>query len=48
MWANFQKFLNRPFDNDMTAVDWFLFIGLLIAISVAWRFILKHIMEWAE
>lgn len=45
MWEDFKRFVNRPFSSDMDALGWFLFFGLLIAISIAWGFILKHISE---
>ena len=34
-----------PFDADMGATNWFLFIGLLIVASILWRLILGHILE---
>jgi hypothetical protein len=35
----------HPFRADMSAVDWFLFVGLLLVIMVLWRIILRHIVE---
>ena len=43
MWGNFRSWLNAPFRAEMTALDWFLFVGLLIFIAAAWRIILSHI-----
>lgn len=45
MWENFQVFLSRPFSADMTALDWFLFLGMLIVIVIMWRVILQHFKE---
>jgi hypothetical protein len=35
--------LRQPFKAEGTAIDWFLFFGLLIVISVIWRIILGHL-----
>lgn len=43
MMENFKEWLSAPYKDEMDAWHWFLFIGLLIAISVAWRLILKHL-----
>jgi len=48
MWQNFQEWLSRPFTNDMSALQWFYFIGLLLVILVLWRIILRHIFETIE
>lgn len=45
MVENFKDFLSRPFAADMSAVHWFLFIGLLIVIIALWRIILGTITE---
>lgn len=48
MWENFKAFMAQPFQADeMSAVDWFFFVGLLIAIIVMWNLILKHLKEIA-
>lgn len=36
------QFFAKPFKPDGSAIDWFLFFGLLIAISVIWRIVLAH------
>lgn len=41
----FKAFWAQPFDANGSVVRWFLFFGLLIAISIAWRQILKFITE---
>jgi len=35
----------QPFRADMSATDWFMFIGLLLIIMIFWRIILRHITE---
>jgi len=37
---DFQNWIAQPFSPSMDAWHWFLFFGLLIAISVLWSFIL--------
>lgn len=41
----FIAFFKKPYSDDMSAFDWFLFIGLLILISAGWGVILRHITE---
>lgn len=43
MWDHFSTFLAKPFSSDMSAADWFLFIGLLLIIIVLWTTILRHL-----
>lgn len=43
LWGGFKQWFNRPFSTDMDAKHWFLFFGLLIFISAAWGFVLRHI-----
>jgi hypothetical protein len=38
-------FLKRPFREDGTALDWFLFLGLTIVISVLWGRIIKRLVD---
>ena len=44
MWQRFKDWLAKPFSVDMDAFHWFLLWGLLIAISIAWAFILRHVL----
>lgn len=44
-WDNFKGWLQSPYQEDMDALHWFYFFGLLIAIGVAWRLILHHTLE---
>jgi hypothetical protein len=43
MMDEFRRLISQPFSADMTAVEWFLFIGLLIVIIALWNFILYHL-----
>ena len=43
MWAKFKAWAAHPFSVDMSATDWFLFIGLLIVLLALWNIILFHI-----
>jgi hypothetical protein len=40
---SFKDWLHRPFSADMDAVHWFLFFGLLIAISILWGMALRTV-----
>ena len=35
----------QPFRADMSSVDWFLFVGVLLIVMILWRIILRHITE---
>jgi|WetSurMetagenome_2_1015567.scaffolds.fasta_scaffold348837_1 hypothetical protein len=37
-----KEWIAKPFDTNMDAIHWFLFVGLLIFVMVLWRFILAH------
>lgn len=41
----FKAWLRQPFSADMDAGHWFLFFGLLIAISILWGFALRTVAE---
>lgn len=45
MWQNFRQWAAKPFSVDMTAGEWFLFIGLLTVIVILWNIILYRITE---
>jgi len=47
MLDTIKEWYNRPFSEDMDATQWFLFFGLIIAISVLWGLILRHIINKA-
>jgi hypothetical protein len=39
----FRAWLKQPFSADMDAFHWFLFFGLLIAVSILWGFALRTV-----
>lgn len=39
----FKTWLKQPFSADMDAFHWFLFFGLIIAISIGWGFALRTV-----
>jgi len=41
----FVAWVKKPYDNDMSALDWFLFLGLVIVIIFAWRSILNKVLD---
>lgn len=41
----FSQWLERPFDPQMSALNWFLFFGLLLLISFAWGFIIRKVVD---
>lgn len=45
MWDKFKAWGQRPFSVDMTATEWFLFIGLLIVIIGLWNIVLYRITD---
>ena len=45
LWGKFSGWSRRPFSVDMTAGEWFLFIGLLIVIIGLWNIILYRITD---
>lgn len=45
IWDKFKVWAAKPFSVDMTATEWFLFIGLLIVIVALWNVILFRILE---
>jgi hypothetical protein len=45
MLEHFKAWAKQPFSVDMTAGEWFLFVGLIIVILVLWNIILFRITE---
>lgn len=43
MLDDLKAWAGKPFSADMDALHWFLFLGLLIAMSVLWGLILSSI-----
>lgn len=44
----FYDWMRQPFSADMDAFHWFLFFGLLIAISILWGFALRTVAAVTE
>jgi hypothetical protein len=47
MWENFKSFMGQPFKAEMSALDWFMFVGLLLVILILWTLVLNHLKEIA-
>jgi hypothetical protein len=47
MFTKIQSWLAKPFNEQMSAVDWVLFLGLLFAASIFWTQVLKGIKRIA-
>lgn len=45
MLTGFKDWLKQPFESNMDAWHWFLFIGLLIVITAVWHMILDHVVS---
>jgi hypothetical protein len=45
MWQDFKSWAAQPFSADMSAVHWFLFLGLLIVLAMLWGMILSTVRE---
>ncbi len=43
MLGKYQAWLARPFQADMDALHWFLFIGLVIVVFILWGLVLRTI-----
>jgi hypothetical protein len=41
----FKKWASQPFSEDMPASHWFLFIGFIVILIIAWNIILYHLFE---
>ena len=39
----FKDWFASPFQADMSAVKWFLFVGLLVIITALWGILFRHI-----
>jgi hypothetical protein len=40
-FGDLQSFLAQPFSPSMSAYRWFLFMGLLLVISVMWHMVIR-------
>jgi hypothetical protein len=36
---------NTPYNENMTAARWFLFVGFLMIIGIIWTVIIKHLTD---
>lgn len=45
MWENFKQWVAAPYQENMSALHWFYFFGLLIVIAAAWNLILREIRQ---
>lgn len=45
MLMMFQDWLATPFRTDQDWFHWFLFVGLIMIIFVAWKMILMHVLS---
>jgi hypothetical protein len=43
LWSDFKSWYSAPFQSDMSAGEWALFVGLLIVSLMAWGFVFRHI-----
>jgi len=41
----FVTWVKKPYSSEMSALDWFLFLGLVIVIIFAWRSILNKVLD---
>lgn len=41
--TNVSNWIKQPFNSSMSAGGWFLFLGLITAIGIAWGIILKDL-----
>lgn len=42
---NFTDWIKEPYSDDMTVLDWFLFVGLLLLIIWVWSRILRKVID---
>lgn len=45
VWDDTKKWAAQPFRVDMSALEWFAFVGFLIVVMILWRIILNHVTE---
>lgn len=42
---DFMAWIREPYSDDMTVLDWFLFIGLILLIIWVWARILRKVID---
>lgn len=45
MLSDFRNWLDSPFNSGMSASRWFAFVGLLLAITILWGIVLRHMSD---
>lgn len=45
MLANIKTWWSQPYQDNMTAVRWFLFVGFLMILGIIWTIIIKHLTD---
>lgn len=45
MLANLKTWYSAPFQENMSAARWFLFVGLLMILGIIWTVIIKHLSD---
>ena len=45
MWDKVKSWYAQPYQANMDATHWFLFLGLLLFLMAAWRVVLGHIVR---
>lgn len=43
--TNVKNWLKKPFDSKMSAIDWFLWLGLIIIAAHLWTRVLSAVKE---
>lgn len=44
-FTRFKEWVAKPYSDSMSALDWFLFVGLVLVIIVAWTSILNKVLD---
>lgn len=45
MLANIKTWYESPYAENMSAIRWFLFVGLLLILGIVWTVIIKHLTD---
>jgi hypothetical protein len=48
MWQHVKDWWNKPYDDNMTVIQWFWFFGFIIVLSVLWTLVLREITRAAS
>ena len=44
-FKSFGEWVKRPYSENMTVLDWFLFLGLLIVAVFVWTKLIRKVVE---